>query len=129
MALDLTDIKSGNVVVAQIQAAYEPLNTKADAYEYCVLDFIKNLLKIAQIEDECTFTRSSISNKSEEISNLVAVSQWLPDDYITSKVLTIFGDADQIDDILKQMAAEEIDRFSTPEEEPEEEPEHGLNNG
>lgn len=129
MALDLTDIKSGNVVVAQIQAAYEPLNTKADAYEYCVLDFIKNLLKIAQIEDECTFTRSSISNKSEEISNLVAVSQWLPDDYITSKVLTIFGDADQIDDILKQMAAEEIDRFSTPEEEPEEEPEQGLNNG
>ena len=116
-------------MLAHCQAAYEPLNTKADAYEYCVLDFIKNLLKVAQIEDECTFTRSSISNKSEEISNLVAVSQWLPDDYITSKVLTIFGGADQIDDILKQMAAEEIDRFSTPEEGPEEEPEQGLNNG
>lgn len=129
MALDLSDIKSGNVVIAQIQAAYEPLNTKADAYEYCIQDFISNLLKVAGIDDVCTFTRSSISNKSEEIQNLVAVSQWLPDDYITAKVLTIFGDADKIDDILKQMAAEEIDRFSTPEEEPEEEPEQGLNNG
>lgn len=133
MALDLSDIKSGNVVVAQIQAAYEPLNTKADAYEYCILDFISNLMEIAQIDDTCTFTRSSISNKSEEISNLVAVSQWLPDDYITRKVLTIFGDADQIDDILKQMADDEVERLAMPEpeeeEEEQEEPGQEVTNG
>lgn len=129
MALDLTDIKSGNVVVAQIQAAYEPLNTKADAYEYCIQDFIKNLLEVAGIDDACTFTRSSISNKSEEISNLVASAQWLPDDYITSKILTIFGDADKIEDILKQMASEEVERFAIPEGGAEEETGEEVANG
>ena len=113
MALDLSEIKSGNVVKAQIEAAYEPLNTKSDAYEYCILDFVSHLLEIAGIDDEPTFTRSMISNKSEEINTVLAGAQYLPSEYITKKILTILGDADQIDDVLDMMAQDEMDRFAT----------------
>lgn len=119
MALDLSEIKSGNVVKAQIEAAYEPLNTKTDAYEYCVIDFITHLLEIAGIDDEPTFTRSMISNKTEEISNVLAGAQYLPDEYITRKLLTILGDADMIDEVLDQMAENEMTRFSMPQQEEE----------
>lgn len=129
MALDLSEIKSGNVVRAQIEAAYEPLNVKADAYEYCITDFITQLLKIAGIDDVPTFTRSMISNKSEEITNLLAGAQYLPDEYITRKLLTILGDADMIDDVLDQMAENEMERFSNPVPEEEEQEEDNQEEG
>lgn len=123
MALDISDIKSGNVVVAQIEAAYEPLNIKTDAYEYCVLDFISHLLKIAGIDDSPTFTRSSKTNKSEEIQNVLSAAQYLSDDYVTRKILTILGDADKVDEVLKEMSDAEVDRFREPVPEAQEEPE------
>ena len=121
MALDLSEIKSGNVVKAQIEAAYEPLNTKSDAYEYCILDFVSHLLEIAGIDDEPTFTRSMISNKSEEINTVLAGAQYLPSEYITKKILTILGDADQIDDVLDMMAQDEMDRFAIQQDATQEE--------
>lgn len=121
MALDLSEIKSGNVVKAQIEAAYEPLNTKSDAYEYCILDFVSHLLEIAGIDDEPTFTRSMISNKSEEINTVLAGAQYLPSEYITKKILTILGDADQIDDVLDMMAQDEMDRFAIQQDTTQEE--------
>lgn len=112
MALDTDNIAAGAVTATQIKAAYEPLNSKTDGFEYQVNMFIDKILDLAGIDDTPTYTRSMIINASETIQNLSTVGQYLTPDYITSKVLEILGDGDKADEMLKQMSADEIDRFS-----------------
>ena len=106
-ALDTEAISNGAVTATQIKAAYEGLVGKADEYEYCVLDFIRGLMEIAGIDDEPTFTRSMIVNQSEELQNLIALAQFLPSDYIVTKILTTLGDADKAEEVLNQIAEKE----------------------
>lgn len=120
MALDTDRIASGAVTATQIKAAYESLNSKCDAFEYQVLDFINGILKIAGIEDEPTFTRSVIINQNEMITTLLSAATYLPDEYVTRKILEYLGDGDQADSILQQIDADEIDRFNGREEDEEE---------
>lgn len=41
---------------------------------------------------------------------VIQAAQFLNQDYVTRKVLELFGDGDKADDILKQMAADELAR-------------------
>lgn len=108
MALDITQIKSGSVVNAQIQAAYAPLTAKADDWEYFVLDFLKGIMKLAGIEDTPTFTRSMIVNTPEMIGSVLQSAQFLPAEYVTKKLLTLLGDGDMADEIIEQLTADEM---------------------
>ena len=110
MALDTKNIADGAVSATQINAAYEPLNSKTDEFEYCVIDFIANLLKIVGIEDTPTFTRSAIVNTQEEIQLVVQSANYLSGEYVTKKILTLFGDKDEADEVLEQMSADELNR-------------------
>ena len=65
MALDTDAIANGNTVATAIRAAYEPLNNKTDDFEYCVIEFIQNILELAGIDDNPTFKRSTIINQTE----------------------------------------------------------------
>lgn len=116
MALDVKNIADGATTATQIKAAYEPLNQKADAYEYCILDFINGILSLAGIDDKPTFTRSIIINTQETIQVLLQSSEYLPEDYITKKILDLFGDGEKVEEILKDMDVESMQRFSNPEE-------------
>lgn len=121
MALDVEDIARGAVTATQIRAAYEPMDSKANEFEYCILDFINGLLKLAGVEDTPTFTRSKIANKSEEVQNLLMAADHLTPEYVTKKVLELMGDGDKAEEMLKEMAANEIKSFlEAPEEEPDE---------
>ena len=110
MALDVKAIEGGAVTATQIKAAYEPLNSKADQYEYCVREFLQKLCDIAGIDDKPTFTRSVIVNNQEEMQILIQAAQFLPQDYTTRKILELLGDGDKADEILEQMAADELAR-------------------
>lgn len=119
MALDTKEIASGAVTATQIKASYEPLNSKTDLYEYQIRKFIASILALANIDDEPSFSRSTIINAQEEITNLLQSAQYLPEDYVTKKILTIMGDVDKVDDILKQMDLENMERMSLTEDEVE----------
>lgn len=108
MALNTEDIANGATTATQIRAAYEPLNAKVDDFEYCVLKFVQGILTVAGITDDVSFTRSMVINQSEEITNLVQAAQFLPSDYVTTRLLTILGDGDKTEEILNQIAAEEL---------------------
>ena len=110
MALDTKNIASGSVTATQIKAAYEPLNSKTDQYEYCVREFLTGLLAVAGIEDEPSFSRSIIVNAQEEIQLVIQAAQYLEEDYITRKILTLLGDGDMADEVLAQLTANELDR-------------------
>ena len=115
MALDTKSIASGAVTATQIKAAYEPLNSKTDEFEYCVRDFVAGILAIAGIEDDPTFTRSVIVNSQEEVQLVLQSAQYLSDEYVTTKILTLLGDGDLARDMVTEMDADELDRYM-PEE-------------
>ena len=108
MALNTETIASGAVTATQIQASYEPLNAKADMYEYCLIDFINKILVLAGIDDEPTFTRSKIVNASEEIQVLNVSAPNLSEEYVTRKTLELMGDGDKADDMIEEMQADSI---------------------
>ena len=112
MALNIDEIKGGANTATQIRAAYEPMNNKADQFEYCITDFIKGILKVAGIDDKPTFTRSYLINVSEEIDNVLSAAEYLDSEYVTRKVMTILGDADKIDEVLERKDDEDIARTS-----------------
>ena len=124
MALNIDEIKGGANTATQIRAAYEPMNNKADQFEYCVLEFLQGILSVAGLEDNPTFTRSYLVNTTEEITVLLQAAQYLDDEYVTRKILTLLGDADKADEIIANMDEYDYQRLAgeTDEEPPIEEP-------
>lgn len=112
MALDTTQIAAGQVTATQIEAAYEPLNEKVDMFEYCVLEFVYGILDVLGIDDTVSFVRSKMANKAEEINALLAGAEYLSQEYITEKLLTILGDIDKIEEVLNQIADDSMSRMS-----------------
>lgn len=117
MALKVEDISASSVTNDQIQAAYEPINQKTDQFEYQVTEFIQGILALAGIEDEPTYTRSQMSNQSELIDLLLSAGEYLDDEYITTKILTILGDGDKAKEVLERRDAEAADRYKQQESE------------
>lgn len=112
MALDTKEIAGGAVTATQIQAAYEPLNSKCDQLEFHVLEFVHGILALAGIEDDCTFVRSKIVNVSDEIASVLQASEYLDSGYITKRILNLLGDGDKYDEVMANIIAEDAARFS-----------------
>lgn len=131
--LDIEEIKGGAVTATQIKAAYEPLNHKADDYEMCVIECLNNLFKlIPGLEDENpTFSRSLLINQAESIQTVLQTGNVLPKEYVVDKMLTILGDGDKTEEIIKTLREEEAERMlmmqKMQEQQKSEEPEEGEN--
>ena len=111
MALNTETIASGAATATQIRAAYEPINSKADEYEYCVREFISHLFAVIGIDDEPSFTRSMMVNVQEEIQSITTAANYLSKDYVTKKIMTILGDIDLIDEELSKIEADDYERI------------------
>ena len=117
MALNIYEIASGATTATQIKAAYEPLNSKTDDFEYCVNEFLNRILILAGIDDKFSFTRSMLVNVSEEVTTVLQSASYLNSEYVTEKILTILGDIDRIDEVLKNIDSDDIKRFNEQTEE------------
>ena len=109
MALNIDEIKGGAVTATQIEAAYEPLNSKADMYEYQIIKFIKGILEVAGIDDDPSFTRSKLVNVNESVGTVLQAAQVLDDEYVTEKILNLLGDGDKAEEILSRINANELE--------------------
>ncbi len=112
MALKVESVSAGSVTATQIKAAYEPINQKTDQFEYSVTEFINGILELAGIDDEPTYTRSQMSNQSEMLEMVMQAVEYLDDEYVTTKILTLLGDADKVDEVIKRKIADNADRFA-----------------
>lgn len=111
MALDVDKLSASNVTATQIKAAYEPINQKTDQFEYQVTEFITSLLDFLGIDDTPTYTRSQMSNQAETVDIIVQGVSYLSSEYITKKILTLLGDADKAEEVLKQIETEGMQRL------------------
>ena len=118
-AFDASAVQAGNQTATAIKASYVPLDLKADDFEEQVTMFVSGILELAGVEGEPTYTRNKIINVQEEIQSVLMIAPYVPEDYLTRKLLTLLGDADQVDEVLKERAAEELDRFDGGDEPPE----------
>lgn len=116
MALDVKIISAGAVTATEILAAYEPLNAKTDQYEYCILDFMAGIMELAGVDDTPTFTRSMINNASEDLNNVITAASYLPQEYVTRKIVTILGDGDKADEVQEKFINGEIRQLGGEEE-------------
>lgn len=56
---------------------------KTDKFESEVTRFIVEILRLAGIEDQPSYTRNQIINKSEETQNILLGAAYYDDEYIT----------------------------------------------
>ena len=61
--------------------------------------------------DKPTYTRNQIVNKQEEVQTVLMAAPYTTPEYITRKLLTVLGDADMVEEILKELAAEDLGKF------------------
>lgn len=112
MALNTSQIAAGKITATQIESAYEPLDEKCDEFEFCVLDFIEGLLKVAGLgPDVPTFKRSRIINQTEQTEMIMSAAEYLDDETVLRKLPFLTGD--EIKGILERKDAEESSRFMT----------------
>ena len=104
--------QAGNQTATAIKASYVPLDLKADRLEREVTQFILKILELAGIDDEPSYTRNQIINRQEEIQSVLMAAEYVTAEYVTQKLLTVLGDADMAEEILKQLAAEDLERYS-----------------
>jgi hypothetical protein len=57
-----------------------------------------------------------LSNRAEVAEMLFQAAEHLDDEYIVTKLLTLLGDADKVDEVLKRKDAEAADRYKQIEE-------------
>ena len=80
-------------------------------------EFINGILALAGIDDEPTYTRSQMSNQSEMLEMVLQAAEYLDDEYVTTKILTLLGDAGKAKEVLKRKDAEAADRYKQMEAE------------
>jgi hypothetical protein len=113
MGLDVKSLAGGDKTATEIEAAYEPLNQKTDDFEYHVTDFILGILKLAGIDDAPTYTRSKNVNHREAVETVLSAAEYLDDEYMTKKILTELGDADEVDEVMSRKMADAAARYTT----------------
>ena len=109
MALDTDRLSAGNITATAIQASYENLTLKCDAFEYCVNDFIQGLLNLIDVEDSPTFKRSKIINMTEETQMVLQAAQYLDPETVLKHLP--FLNQDEVSNIMDQLTKEIMDRY------------------
>lgn len=112
--LDVTKLQGGQKTATEITAAYQPMDNKVDQFEYCVIDFLQALFKIVGIEDVPSFTRSKVTNQLEQTQMVLLAANYLDDETILNKLPWLTQE--EVAEILKRKAAEDIDRSFEPPE-------------
>ncbi len=109
MALNVSGIQAGNITATQIKAAYEDINLRADAFEEQVLEFMQAVFELAGVENEkITFTRSKVTNTTEEIQTILSTGDLLPMEYKVKKILALLGDIDHTKEVFDMLKAESL---------------------
>lgn len=120
-ALDVHTVAAG-ATNDHIDAAYQPMDEEADNFEYQIIEFVQQILRLMNIEDTPIFKRNRLSNHKEQTDMVLSAADYLDDETILNKLP--FITVDEVYNILAKKDAENANRFEMeePEEEPLEEP-------
>ena len=115
--LDVHTIAAGSTN-DHIDAAYQPLDENADDYEYQIIEFVQHIAALNGIpKQDATpmFKRNRISNQLEQTQMVLAAAAYLPAKTVRKHLP--FISVDEIDEIEKEIANEDVARYKAKEEE------------
>lgn len=105
-AFDVTDISSRQATATEIEAAYEPMDEEADAFEYEVIEFVQQILSLMGIEGVPSFKRSRVANLKDQTDTVMMAADVLDKETIIRKLP--FITVDEVDDILSRLDAQDL---------------------
>lgn len=120
-AFNPEDVAAGNITATQINAAYQPMDEEADAFEYQVIEFVQQVLRLIGIEAMPQFKRNRISNQSEQVTMVMQEAQYLDDETVLSLLPNITPD--MIPEIMARKETQDAERWTEPVNEQEDETE------
>ena len=109
-AFNVSTLIGGQKTATEIDAAYTPLDLKTDGFEYCVLDCLYEIFRLAGIDDNPTFKRNKIQNQMEQTQMVLMAATYLDDETILNKLPWLTPE--EVQEILKRRDAENLDRFN-----------------
>lgn len=117
-ALDVHTVAAG-ATNDHIAAAYQPMDLRADDFEYQVIEVVEQLLEFAGITGEAAtpiFKRNRIANEREQAEMILNAAQYLDDETVLKKLP--FITPDEVEEILKRKADMDVERLlATPDAE------------
>lgn len=109
-ALDVHEV-SADSTNDHLEAAYQPMDENADDFEYQVIEFVQQLLRVAGMEPRIpTFKRNRISNTKEQADMVIAEADYLDTQTILEKLPNI--SPDEVKTILERIKTEDYNRMS-----------------
>lgn len=108
-ALDVDNISSQSRTATEIEAAYQPMDEEADAFEYQIIQYIRQLLELRGIEDMPIFKRNRVTNQKEQTEMVLMAANVLDEETVLNKLP--FVSVDEIDDILARREQAAMNAF------------------
>ena len=109
-ALDVHEVDADSTN-DHLEAAYQPLDENADDFEYQVITFVQQILRLAKLpEDTPVFKRNRISNTREQVEIVAMEAEYLDDETILKKLPNITPD--EVQTILEAKAQENANRYA-----------------
>lgn len=108
-ALDVSTLAGGQKTATEIEAAYEPMERKADLFENCIRVFLRDILKLAGVDDTFTFKRVQIANETETTQTVLLAAPLIGDEAAIRHIPWLTPD--EVEDILNQRDADTYDKF------------------
>lgn len=108
-ALDVHTVSAG-ATNDHIDAAYQPMDEEADDFEYQIIVFIKQILKLIGIDDTPEFKRNRISNQMEQVQMVMLEAQYLDDETLLQKLPNIYSE--EIPEIMSRKQIDAANRFA-----------------
>lgn len=116
MALSMEELTGGSLTNVAIETAMLNLNLKADRYEWQCFAFVQKVLRLLGIEtEEIKFKRQTISNRSEMVSDISLMRDYI--DQETALKINPYIEQDEIPEILNRLAAESMSASPVVQEE------------
>ena len=112
-ALDVHTVAAG-ATNDHIDAAYQPMDENADDFEYQIIEFVQQVLRLMGIEDTPQFKRNRVSNQKEQTDMVLSAAEYLDQQTILQKLP--FVTVDEVQDILARRDAEGQDRLDDSED-------------
>ena len=109
-ALNVTTISGGQSKTAtEINAAYQPMDEEADAFEYQVIEAVQGVLALMGIDEVPVFKRNRVTNMKELTETIMLAADKLDDETILSKLP--FVSVDEKEKILANRDSEKYGRL------------------
>lgn len=112
-ALDVHTVAAG-ATNDHIDAAYQPMDENADDFEYQIIEFVQQILRLMGIEDTPIFKRNRVSNQTEQTQMVLSAAEYLDQQTILQKLP--FISVDEVQDIIARRDAEGQDRLDDSED-------------